>query len=178
MMNFVAMDFETANQHPASACSLALVLVRESKIIDRFYTVINPQMAFDAQQVKVHDITAEDVAGAPTMAEVWRKIQPLFQPGMLVAAHNVRFDCNVMKQSLARYGIAEPHYLVLDSLKVSRELEPGLDNYQLNTVSDLLGVELWHHHNALSDSEACAGILLKEEEKRGSDLLKKFVYQV
>ena len=49
MMNFVAMDFETANQHPASACSLALVLVRESKIIDRFYTVINPQMTFDAQ---------------------------------------------------------------------------------------------------------------------------------
>ncbi len=57
-------------------------------------------------------------------------------------------------------------------------MEPGLDNYQLNTVSDLLGVELWHHHNALSDSEACAGILLKEEEKRGSELLKKFVYQV
>ena len=51
-MNFVAMDFETANQHPASACSLALVMVRDNKIIDRFYTVINPQMAFDAQHIK------------------------------------------------------------------------------------------------------------------------------
>lgn len=178
MMNFVAMDFETANQHPASACSLALVLVRDSKIIDRFYTVINPQMAFDARQVKVHDITAEDVAAAPTMAEVWPKIKGLFQPGMLVTAHNARFDVNVMKQSLARYGIPEPHYLAIDTLAVSKKLEPGLTNYQLDTVSDLLDVQLWHHHNALSDSEACAGILLKEEARHGDDLLKKFVYHV
>ncbi|MFK3588236.1 3'-5' exonuclease [Lactobacillus sp. 23-2] len=177
-MNFVAMDFETANQHPASACSLALVMVRDNKIIDRFYTVINPQMAFDAQHIKVHDITANDVQSAPTMSEVWPKIKGLFQPGMLVAAHNARFDTNVMKQSLMRYGIAEPHYLVIDTLAVAKKLEPGLANYQLNTVSDLLDVELWHHHNALSDSEACAGILVKEAEKHSMEAVKQFVYQI
>ena len=31
-MNFTAMDFETANRHYDSACSLALVLVRDNKI--------------------------------------------------------------------------------------------------------------------------------------------------
>ena len=40
-MNFIAMDFETANHYPESACSLALVMVRNNKIVDRFYTVIN-----------------------------------------------------------------------------------------------------------------------------------------
>ncbi|MBA1394198.1 exonuclease, partial [Lactobacillus sp. XV13L] len=70
-MNFTAMDFETANRHPESACSLALVMVRDNQIVDRFYTVINPQMPFDAQNIKIHGITASDVRDAPTMAEVW-----------------------------------------------------------------------------------------------------------
>lgn len=177
-MNFIAMDFETANQYPESACSLALVMVRNNKIIDRFYTVINPQMPFDSRHIKVHDINAQDVQDAPTMAEVWPKIKGLFQPGMLVTAHNARFDTNVMKKSLIRYNIAEPHYLVIDTLEISKKLEPALPNHKLDTVSSALGIELWHHHNALSDSEACAGILIKEEEKNGSDTIKQFVYQI
>lgn len=69
-MNFIAMDFETANRHPESACSLALVMVRNNKIADRFYTVINPQMPFDGRNISVHQITPSDVKDAPTMAEV------------------------------------------------------------------------------------------------------------
>ena len=177
-MNFIAMDFETANRYPESACSLALVMVRNNEIVDRFYTVINPQMPFDANNIKVHQITAEDVKDAPTMAEVWPKIKDLYQPGMLVAAHNARFDTNVMKQSLARYSISEPHYLVIDSLATSKLLEPNLKNHKLDTVSKALNVELWHHHNALSDSEACAGILIEQTKQFGEEPIKNLVYQI
>lgn len=174
-MNFTAMDFETANRYPESACSLALVLVRNNKIIDKFYTVINPQMNFDSQNIQVHGITAQDVIDAPTMAEVWPKIKDLFQPGMLVAAHNIRFDSNVLKQSLARYDIEEPHYLMIDTLKTSRLFEHGLPNYKLDTVSNALDINLWHHHNALSDSEACAEILINENKRFGDEQIKNLV---
>ncbi|RVU69885.1 MULTISPECIES: 3'-5' exonuclease [Lactobacillus] len=177
-MNFIAMDFETANHYPESACSLALIMVRNNEIVDRFYTVINPQMPFDAQNIKVHQITADDVKDAPTMAEVWPQIKELYQPGMLVAAHNARFDTNVMRQSLARYNIAEPHYLVIDTLKTSRLFEPELPNHKLDTVSDALDVELWHHHNALSDSEACAGILIAQQKQFGDEAIKNLIYQI
>lgn len=169
------MDFETANHLPESACSLALVMVRNNKIIDRFYTVINPQMPFDKQNIKIHSITADDVKNAPTMAEVWPKIKNLYQPGMLVAAHNARFDCNVLKKSLARYNIAEPHYLAIDTLATSRALEEKLPNYKLNTISDALDINLWHHHNALSDSEACAEILISQNKRFGDEAIKKLV---
>lgn len=172
------MDFETANHLPESACSLAIVLVRDNQIIDRFYSVINPQMAFDANNIKVHQITVDDVKTAPTMAEVWPKIAGLYQPGMLVAAHNARFDTNVMRRSLARYGIAEPHYSVIDSLTTSQKFEPNLPNQQLNTVSEALAINLWHHHNALSDAEACAEILIKQEKKYGPAAMAKFVYPI
>ncbi len=177
-MNFIAMDFETANQSPESACSLALVMVRHDQIIDRFYTVINPQMPFDSQQIKVHQITADDVKNAPTMAEVWPQIKKLYQPGLLVAAHNARFDCRVLARSLARYQIEAPHYLAIDTLATSRKFEPQLPNYRLETVSSALNVELWHHHNALSDSEACAQILITQHQKMGDEPLKKMVKRI
>lgn len=174
-MNFIAMDFETANRHPESACSLAIVMVRQDKIVDRFYSVINPQMSFDSRNIKIHQITAADVKNAPTMAELWPLIAGLYRPGMLVAAHNARFDANVLQQSLARYDINPPHYLLIDTLQTARAFEHGLPNYKLGTVSKALGIDLWHHHNALSDSEACAEILISEHKKMGSEPIKKYV---
>jgi len=83
-----------------------------------------------------------------------------------------------MKKSLKKYNIAEPHYLTIDTLATSRALMPNLKNYRLDTVSNQLNIDLWHHHNALSDSEACAGILIKQEEQFGDEAIKNLVYQI
>ena len=53
-MNFVSMDFETANGSRDSACSLALVLVRNDQIVDNFYTLINPQQYFSPRNIQIH----------------------------------------------------------------------------------------------------------------------------
>lgn len=45
-MNFIAMDFETANYQKHSACSLALVMVENSQIVDEYYTLIKPKTKF------------------------------------------------------------------------------------------------------------------------------------
>lgn len=45
-MNFIAMDFETANHEKHSACSLALVMVRNSKIVGEYYSLIKPETPF------------------------------------------------------------------------------------------------------------------------------------
>ncbi|RBS43016.1 hypothetical protein EB19_00206, partial [Enterococcus faecium] len=52
-MNFVAMDFETANHQPYSACSLALVMVKNSQIVDEFYTLIQPETPFFWRNVQI-----------------------------------------------------------------------------------------------------------------------------
>ena len=66
----------------------------------------------------------------------------------------------------------------LTTLASSKLLEPELPDHKLDTVSEALNVELWHHHNALSDSEACAGILIKQEEQFGDEAIKNLVYQI
>ncbi|CAJ1187331.1 3'-5' exonuclease [Companilactobacillus nantensis] len=174
-MDFVSMDFETANGARSSACSLALVLVRNNKIVDNFYTLINPQDYFSPRNIQIHHITPEDVADAPTFDKVWSHISPLFDNSHLVAAHNASFDNSVLKNTLSNYNIMVPKYLTIDTLRTSRKFYPQFPNHKLNTVSDGLNIDLRNHHNALADSMACAEILLRTEQEFGIEQIKKMV---
>ena len=174
-MNFTAIDFETANGQRASACSLALVIVRKNQIVDELYSLINPQTKFFWQNIKIHGLHASDVKDAPTFPELWPPIKSLFRPDQLVTAHNAAFDNGVLSQTLSRYHIQQPRYLTIDTLKTSRKFYPQLSRYRLNNVCDYLKISLQHHHNALSDSVACAQILIKEDRQFGDSLIRPFV---
>jgi len=174
-MNFVAMDFETANGKRSSACSLALVLVRDNKIVDNFYTLINPREVFSPHNIQIHHITPQDVQDAPTFDQVWPHIESLFDNSHLVAAHNASFDNSILKNTLTNYGIMVPNYLTIDTLRTSRKFYPDFPNHKLNTVSKALNIDLKNHHNALADSVACAEILLKTEQEFGTEQIKKMI---
>ena len=42
-LDFTAIDFETANNSAASACSVGLVKVRDGEVVDRFAPTVKPQ---------------------------------------------------------------------------------------------------------------------------------------
>ncbi|WP_283678124.1 3'-5' exonuclease [Lentilactobacillus sp. Marseille-Q4993] len=174
-MNFVAMDFETANRKRASACSLALTVVKDNQIADELYSLINPEVDFDWRNIQVHGIHEADVADAPTFPELWDHINSLFGTNRLVVAHNASFDNSVLRKSLERYGIETPHFLSLDTLRTSKQFYPDLENHKLNTLCDALNITLEHHHNALDDSVACANILIHQQNQFGSEQLMPFV---
>lgn len=170
-MDFISMDYETANRKRASACSVAIVVVQNSKVVDSFYSLINPEAEFEQQNINVHGITPAMVADAPTFAQVWPHIRFFFDPAHIVTAHNAPFDVSVVRRSLERYQLPVPHYQVIDTVRTSRKLLPNLANYKLGTVSDYLNIPLTNHHNALADSYACARILLAEAQTFGPDAL-------
>jgi DNA polymerase-3 subunit epsilon len=177
-MNFIAMDFETANGKRDSACSLALTIVRNNQVADEFYTLINPHTDFFWRNVKIHGIHAHDVQGAPDFPAVWQHIKPFYTPNQLVIAHNNQFDNGVLKSTLEHYDIEPPAYLTLDTVRSSRHLLPGLTNYKLNTVCDALNIDLHRHHNALDDAQACANILLYQDQHFGDQQIKPFINMV
>ena len=41
--DFVAIDFETANGELCSVCSVGIVIVRQGKKVDSFYSLIHPE---------------------------------------------------------------------------------------------------------------------------------------
>lgn len=177
-MNFIAMDFETANAKRFSACSLSLVIVRQNHIVDELYSLINPQTSFSSRNIQIHGIHESDVVDAPTFPELWQHIAQFYTPDKLVIAHNASFDNSVLKRTLEHYHIAPPAYLTLDTLRTSQKLLPDLPNHKLNTVADALQIDLHHHHNALDDAQACADILISQSERFGTQIIRPFIKMV
>lgn len=172
-MNFVAMDFETANHRSSSACSLALALIQNNQIVDTFYTLINPQESFNARNIAIHHIRPQDVQKAPTFDQIWPHIQKIFNLNNVVAAHNAPFDTRVLRATLAKYELQADPYLSIDTVRTSRKFYPQLPNHKLDTVAQALNIQLQHHHHALADTIACAEILLITQQQVGEGPLKK-----
>ena len=43
LRDFVAIDFETANEQPCSVCSVGIVIVKDGEVADSFYSLIHPE---------------------------------------------------------------------------------------------------------------------------------------
>lgn len=177
-MDFVAIDFETANAKRESACSLALTVVKNNQIVDELYSLIKPETDFSWRNIQIHGITPQMVAQAPKFDQLWPHIKQFFTPSQIVVAHNARFDNSVLQKTLAHYQIDPPHFLSLDTLATSRAFYDSLTNYKLNTICDELNINLEHHHNALDDCEACANILLSQIQNFGKISLKPFIKEI
>ncbi|WP_439425298.1 3'-5' exonuclease [Oenococcus alcoholitolerans] len=173
-MNFIAMDFETANSDPWSAVSLGLVLVNDNHISGNWYSLIKPAGNFSPFNSRINGLTADDVVDSPSFPEIWQQIKDYFQDLPTVVGHNIRFDNNVLKSSLNYYGIPSPHYVSLDTVLISRKFHPHMSDHKLNTVALDLGVDLQHHHTASDDALAAAEILLYEINHFGEDRIKDF----
>ncbi len=160
-MDFCAIDFETACQQRASACALGMVQIHDGKIIDTFYSLIRPPAGMDILPffTEIHGITMTDVSTAPDFEELWPRIQAFIRGDFLVA-HNSSFDQSVLESCLEYYDIDFSPQRFECTLQCSRRRWPELENHQLDTISEFLGIEL-DHHNALSDALACAHVYLE-----------------
>lgn len=172
LRDFVAIDFETANQEPCSVCSLGAVLVRDARVADTFYSLIQPEPNYYSYFCqRVHGLGHQDTDDAPIFPRVWQlleeRIADVFFPGQQpdlwppLVAHNARFDEGCLKAVYRVYQMDYPDYRFYDTLAASRrQLGCSLPNHQLHTVAAACGYDLRHHHHALADAEACAAIAL------------------
>ena len=161
MQNFAAIDFETANGKHSSVCSVGVVIVRDGKIVDSFYSLIQPEpnyYSYFCQQV--HGLSREDTDDAPVFPKVWAQIEPKIK-GLPLVAHNRPFDQSCLKAVFSVYRMDYPDYEFLDTLCVSRRVFPDLPDHKLDTVAAECGYCLENHHHALADAEACAWIARK-----------------
>ena len=80
MLDFAAIDFETANEQPSSVCSVGVVVVRDGEIVDTFYSLIHPEPEYYQWFCRrVHGLGPEDTEDAPVFPYVWERIEPLIE---------------------------------------------------------------------------------------------------
>jgi len=170
MKDFIAIDFETANECPSSVCSIGAVLVRQGIIENRFYSLIHPEPDYYQWFCqRVHGLGEEDTCDAQCFPPVWSALETAFAGngnledlGLPFVAHNSRFDENCLKSAFRVYQMDYPDYMFRDTLCASRRyFGRRLPNHQLQTVALACGYDLTAHHHALADAEACAHIAMK-----------------
>ncbi|MGL6173708.1 MAG: exonuclease domain-containing protein [Cellulosilyticaceae bacterium] len=158
-MDFVAIDFETANEKRHSPCSLGITVVKNNQIISEKYWLIRPhELRFNPMNIWIHGIHPETVEHKKNFKELWPEILP-FLENQLVIAHNASFDISVLRRTLDLYNIPYPSFQYCCTMVMSRHFYYYLENAKLNTVNQHLGYH-FNHHDARADATACANILL------------------
>jgi len=163
-MDYVAIDFETANEERSSPCALGVVVARAGTIVEKRSWLIRPrELYFNPYNTAIHGITADDVVDQPEISELWDTFRPYFESDIVVA-HNAGFDMSVLRNTLSLYGIPWPSARYLCTRLISRHTWPGLLSYSLQSVADLLGIEFVHHDPA-EDAFACSEVARRACEK-------------
>ncbi|HYP68672.1 MAG TPA: 3'-5' exonuclease [Thiobacillaceae bacterium] len=161
MTRFAAIDFETANHSQDSACSVGVVIVERGRIVARLHERIRPpsrQFAF----THIHGLAWNDVRHAPGFDAVWTGIARELTRVEFLAAHNAPFDRAVLGACCATHGLAAPRLPFVCTVRLARaqwEIYPT----KLPDVCRHLGIDL-RHHQADSDAEACARIVIAAQD--------------
>jgi len=130
------------------------------KEVDRYETLINPEMDIPKEASAVNNITNEDVKDKPPFAAIYSKLCELFLGESDVYAHNCAFDMDMLVFELRRLGheFRFPYPMNQNcTVELSRPLLQGDD-----APRSLRQVDLYWHafekkysaHRAMSDVEA------------------------
>ena len=149
MKNYVIMDLENPNARGNSICTIAIIVVKDNEIIDKKYSLINPEDRFDIKNSEITGITSNMVLQSPTLKDYWYEIKELLENNIIVG-HNVLYDLSVLAKSLSRYNIDVPLFNYCCTLELSRKFL-NLDSYKLTSIAQFLNVN-YNPHNALEDA--------------------------
>ena len=160
MLDFTAIDFETANSYRGSPCAVGLVRVRDGKPVDERRWLIRPPAQvdyFDPFNTIVHGITAQDVQDAPR----WDVVLPAivdYIGGDVVVAHNAGFDIGVIRYACAVDNVVWPELHFLCSMVLARRAL-SLPSYRLPFVVESLGFVMGEHHDPLADAHGVVEVV-------------------
>jgi ATP-dependent DNA helicase DinG len=159
---FVVIDLETTGNSPKKGDKIiqfAAVVIEKGKIVNRFSSLINPKMKIPIFIEELTGINDEMIKNAPCFEDLAEKIQSLLEDAYFVA-HNVLFDLSFLQEELLNANQEGFFGSVIDTVEMARFLFPTIDSYKLNDLANSMGFSHSRPHQADSDAEVTAELLL------------------
>lgn len=168
-MDFVAIDFETANADLASICQVGVVRFRNGVAVDSWESLVDPDDYFDDINSGIHGISPSMVKGAPKWGRAHKELEAWMQ-GNIVVCHT-SFDRVAFHRACIRHDLFKHDCDWLDSSRVVRRAWDQFSHsgYGLRNMADHLGIK-FSHHNAREDARAAGEILVRALEHSGYSL--------
>jgi DNA polymerase III epsilon subunit family exonuclease len=161
-LDFVVVDVEAtgAKTPPNRLIELGAYRIRGGKIVDKFLTLVNPEIPIPRFVATLTGISNDMVRDAPVFAEVAPKWLDFVSDSVLIA-HNAPFDTSFLNHEISRvypgHRMVNPH---LCTVRLSRRAMPDLLNHRLETIASHFSIPIASRHRAGSDALATAEIFI------------------
>ncbi|AYW48795.1 DNA polymerase III subunit epsilon [Tetragenococcus osmophilus] len=158
---YAVVDIETTGTDPETdrIIQFGCVLVENDEIISRFAVDINPIKPISNQIQHLTHISNQRVKKALYFEDVAATIYNLLADTTFVA-HNIHFDYNFLNHEMVRCGMPELQIPGIDTVELAQIFLPTEVSFRLNDLAESLGLQHDSPHQADSDAEVTAYLLL------------------
>ncbi len=162
---YAVVDIETTGTDPKTdrIIQFGCVLVEDGKIVSRFATDINPDQRISKQIQHLTGLTNQRVRKAPYFEDVALTIYNLLADTTFVA-HNIFFDYPFLSNELERCGMPPLRIPGIDTVELSQIFFPTNLSFRLTDLANEFDLTHDNPHQADSDAEVTAQLLLKIEK--------------
>ncbi|MFZ0533663.1 MAG: 3'-5' exonuclease [Anaerolineales bacterium] len=161
----VYLDTETTGMHISAEVIEIGVIDDHGNVL--FDQLIRPRGRIDPAAARVHGITYEMLADAPTWEQVWPQAETILL-GKMIGVYNVEFDLRLIKQSnnrsWLRSGLLDGNFF--DIMKLYARYFGDWDSYHksfryqsLELAGRQCGIQLPNAHRAVDDCLLTRAIL-------------------
>ncbi|MGE0440713.1 MAG: PolC-type DNA polymerase III [Gemmatimonadales bacterium] len=158
---FAVVDVETTGSRAGGVDRLtevAVVVVQGSRCELCYESLVNPERPIPAMVSAMTRITDAMVRAAPTFDVVADEVLAALA-GRVFVAHNVRFDWRFLAVELRRARSLRLDGQRLCTVRLARNLVPGLPSYGLDVMADYFGFENPARHRAGGDALVTGRVL-------------------
>ena len=167
-MRQIALDTETtgiSTDEGHRIIEIGCVEIENRRITgNEFHCYLNPERDIDEGATRVHGLTLEKLSNEPLFKEVAKDFLN-FVSGAELIIHNAAFDVGFLNKEISLLewdeNSIEDHALVMDTLKMAREMHPGKKN-SLDALCTRYEIDrsMRQVHGALIDADLLAKVYL------------------
>jgi len=170
----VVFDIETTglSKDSCKIIEIGAVKIKGGEIIDKMDIFVDPECPIPEEITELTSITDDMVKGAMREREAIEEFFR-FAGDRLLIAHNAGFDCGFIRVAAERCGIDFTN-TYLDTLGLSRYVNPELKKHKLDIIAKHYGLDEFHHHRASDDAEVLARIFFIMLERLKSEGVGNF----
>jgi DNA polymerase-3 subunit epsilon len=155
--DYIAIDFETANNNRISACAIGLAFVKNGYLVHTLKRYIKPpkEEKFTDFHTNIHGINESHMEFALNFNLLWRaEFSKYFNTNLLVL-HNASMDASILRNLFEYYNIENTTISYLDTMLLADKA--GYPK-KLTELAQKFNIEIKNHHDPLCDAQACANV--------------------
>jgi DNA polymerase III subunit epsilon len=158
--NFIAIDFETANENRLSACAIGMAFIENGTYAGKGFAYIKPpeSQVFKTGFTALHRITYDMVKNGDDFLKIWQEDLKREINNKVITFHNASMDLSILKQCFEYYKITDYRIFYFDTMQIAKA--KGLPG-KLSDLCSYYNISFKNNHDAVADAIACAEVALK-----------------